>query len=119
MTVLLVEEQADVRDGLRMILEADGWTVETVPDPRDALNMLVGGFIPCIILLDLMSPVMTGMEFHREMMLHPALQRIPLVAYAGMTNVRDKAARLAADAAANPPAEIDRLLAAVRENCVA
>jgi CheY-like chemotaxis protein len=90
-----------------------------VRDPRDALNKLIGGFRPCIILLDLMSPVMNAMEFQAELVRHPALQDIPLVAYAGLTEVCDKAERFAADASEKLPAEIDRLLAVVRQNCVA
>jgi DNA-binding NtrC family response regulator len=115
--ILVVDHQDDVRDGLQMILESEGWTVETLRDPRDALNKLVGGFSPCIILLDLMSPLMNAMEFQRELNHHTALQRIPLVAYAGLTNVRDKAQRFAADGSTSLPAEIDRVLAAVRQNC--
>src|SRR5262250_31388 len=59
--VLLIDDHDDVREGLRMLLEADGWIVETARDGREALNKIVGGFRPCIILLELMSPVMNGL----------------------------------------------------------
>jgi CheY-like chemotaxis protein len=119
MPVLLVDDHDDVREGLQTILESEGWLVETARDPRDALNRLIGGLSPCIILLDLMSPTMNGLEFHRELRSHPPLQRIPVVAYAGLTNVREQARQLAADACSDVPAEIDRLLAAVRQHCAA
>jgi CheY-like chemotaxis protein len=117
MPVLLVDDHDDVRDGLQMILESEGWAVETALDPRDALNRLFGGLRPCIILLDLMSPIMNGVEFHRELLKHPQLQKIPMVAYSGLNDVREKARQLAADATSDLPAEIDRLLAAVRQHC--
>lgn len=117
--VLVVDENRDVREGLKILLEAEGWFVETIGDPRDALNKMTGGFTPCIILLDLMSSKMNGVEFHRELLDHPALQRVPLVAYSGLRDVRAKACRLVADESDDVPVEIDRLLAAVRQRCAA
>lgn len=119
MPVLLVDDHDDIREGLQMILESEGWAVETASDPRDALNKLFGGLTPCIVLLDLMSPVMNGVEFHRELLSHPHLRRIPMVAYSGLKDVREKARQLAADASSDIPAEIDRLLAVVRQHCSA
>jgi CheY-like chemotaxis protein len=115
--VLVIDHQEDVREGLRMILETEGRTVETAEDGREALNKIAGGLRPCIVLLDLMSPVMNGLEFRRELASHPHLLPIPLLAYSGLKNVREKARQLAADQAVQLPAEIDRLIAAVRQNC--
>lgn len=117
--VLVVDDHDDVREGLQMILESEGWSVETARDPRDALNKLFGGLTPCIILLDLMSPVMNGVEFHRELLSHPQLQKLPMVAYSGLKEVRERARQMAADATSDLPAELDRLLAAVRQHCSA
>lgn len=117
--VLLVDDHDDVREGLQMILEGEGWSVESTRDPRAALNKLFGGLRPCIILIDLMSPRMNGAEFHRELTSHPQLERIPMVAYSGLKDVRAKARQVATDAASELPAEIDGLLAAVRQHCPA
>jgi CheY-like chemotaxis protein len=117
--VLLIDTHDDVREGLQMILESEGLAVETAADPRDALNRLNGGLRPCIILLDLMSPLMNALEFRQELINHPTLQRVPLVAYSGLKDVRAKARELAEDASSDVPAEIDRLIAAVRQHCPA
>ncbi|MGD9762354.1 MAG: response regulator [Candidatus Binatia bacterium] len=116
--ILLVDDHDDVREGLKNIFEAEGCGVETARDPREALNKLRGGFTPCIILLDLMSPIMNGIDFHRELKSDPRLGRIPLLAYAGVKDVRTKARLLASDEVTEVPAEIDRLLAAVRQHCL-
>jgi len=118
-SVLLIDAHEDVREGLQMILESEGLTVETATDPRRALNRMIGGLRPCIILLDLMSPVMNGLEFRRELMDHPLLRSIPLLAYAGLKGVRAKAREIAVDASSHVPAEIDRLISAVRQHCAA
>ena len=117
--VLLIDDHDDVREGLRMILQHEGWVVEATSDPRVALNKLVGGLQPCIILMDLMAPTMNGAAFHRELTSVPQLRRIPMVAYSGLKDVRAKARQIAVDAASDLPAELDRLLAAVRRHCPA
>jgi DNA-binding NtrC family response regulator len=114
--VLVIDADDDVRDGLKMILDAAGWTVETAEDGREALNKIAAGMRPCIVLIDLMSPVMSGVEFRRELQGYPHLLPIPILAYAGLTNVRSNA-RQAVRGSAPLPAEIDRLIAAVRANC--
>ena len=115
--VLVIDDHDDVREGLRMILESEGWRVETASDGREALNKITGGLRPCIVLLDLMSPVMNGLEFRQELRNHPDLLPTPILAYSGLTNVREKARQLAANQSVKLPAEIDRLIAAVRQSC--
>ena len=117
--VLLIDDHDDVREGLRMILERDGWIVEATRDPRAALNKLVGGLRPCIILMDLMSPTMNGAEFQRELTSDRQFRRIPMVAYSGLKDVRAKAQQVDVDAASDLPAELERVLAAVRQHCPA
>ena len=114
--VLVIDSDDDVRDGLKMILNAAGWTVETAEDGREALNKIAGGMRPCIVLIDLMSPVMSGVEFRRELQNYPHLLPIPILAYAGLKNVLSTA-RQAVRGSTPLPTEIDRLIAAVRENC--
>jgi CheY-like chemotaxis protein len=117
--VLLIDDHDDVREGLRMILQREGWVVEATSDPRVALNKLVGGLQPCIILMDLMSSTMNGAEFHRELTSVPQFRNIPMVAYSGLKNVRAKARQAAGDSASDLPGELERLLAAVRNHCPA
>jgi len=115
--VLLIDDHDDVREGLRMLLEADGWIVETARDGREALNKIAGGLRPCIILLELMSPVMNGLEFRQELRDHPQLLPIPILAYSGLKNVQANARLWTANRSAPLPIEIDRLIAAVRHSC--
>lgn len=115
--VLIIDDHDDVREGLRMLLEADGRTVETARDGREALNKIAGGLRPCIILLELMSPVMNGLEFQQELKSYPQLRPIPILAYAGLKNVQDRARARAVNRSMPLPIEIDRLIAAVRDSC--
>jgi len=61
--ILVVEDDADVRETLRDVLEMEGFQVDMAVNGRDALQALEATDAPCLILLDLMMPVMNGWEF--------------------------------------------------------
>jgi CheY-like chemotaxis protein len=117
--VLLVDDHEDVRDGLRRILEADGWRVETAGDGREALHRLLGGLRPCVILYDLTANVMNGVEFRREQLAHAHLRAIALVTYAGLTDVQRQADEVVQGKDPVLQPEIGRIVAAVRQHCFA
>jgi len=62
--VLVVEDQPEIRSLLEEALSLEGYTVRTAEDGRVALEQLAG-FQPCVILLDLMMPVLDGRGFLR------------------------------------------------------
>ena len=77
--VLLIEDDADIRDLLRQSLEGDGFAVAPAANDREALEMLRKGLRPAAILLDLMMPVMDGWGFRYEQLKDPELRHIPVV----------------------------------------
>nr|WP_254380300.1 response regulator [Corallococcus exiguus] len=63
-TLLLVENNEDVREALREILESEGYRVLTAMNGQDALNLLAEQErMPSLVLLDLVMPVMDGHAF--------------------------------------------------------
>lgn len=64
--VLVVDDEPDVRLLVSRVLEAEGLAVRTAADGQQALDE-VRRQRPCLILLDLMMPVMDGFEFLREL----------------------------------------------------
>jgi len=77
--LLLVEDDAAVRDSLREALQEEGCHVATATNGREALRLLQGGPRPDAILLDLMLPVMDGWDFRHEQLRDPALRDIPIL----------------------------------------
>ena len=61
--ILLIEDERDLRETLKELLELDGFHVETAANGREGLDSLERAGHPCMILLDLMMPVMNGWEF--------------------------------------------------------
>ena len=61
--VLLVEDDPDIREATAAMLEVRGFTVVEAHNGLHALEWLQEGVCPCVILLDLMMPVMDGSAF--------------------------------------------------------
>ena len=76
--VLVVDDDADIRETLREAVEMVGCTALLATDGRDALRVL-GQHRPCLIILDLLMPVMTGQELLEEMRLQPELAQLPVL----------------------------------------
>ena len=117
--VLVVDDDPDIRDSLSDVLKDEGYQVATAVDGRDALNKLRGeGCAPCLILLDLMMPVMSGPQFYAEQQRDPALAQIPVVIVSADGNIRQKAASLGRDYIAKP-VRIEQVLDVVDRHCAA
>jgi CheY-like chemotaxis protein len=78
-TILVVEDNDDVRDMMAVTLELEGHEVITARNGKEALDILRGGVVPCVILLDLMMPVMNGWEFRAALDADDELRHLPVV----------------------------------------
>lgn len=77
--ILIVEDDADVRDTLVEVLEDEGYRVATAADGIDALAYLQDAVVlPRLILLDIMMPRMDGITFRAEQVKKANLARIPV-----------------------------------------
>lgn len=115
--ILVVEDNDDVREMMAVTLELEGHEVATAVNGRDALNKLHSGEKPCLILLDLMMPVMNGWEFRRalERDPDPTLRNVPVVVVSAAT--REMAKNTEAVAYLPKPLDMDRLLDVVCDYC--
>ena len=84
-TVFVVEDDVDTRDMLGRFLELEGFNVEVAANGRQALERLNAGVHPCVILLDLMMPIMNGWEFRQEIENDPILREVPVVIISATT----------------------------------
>jgi two-component system chemotaxis response regulator CheY len=77
--VLVVEDDEDVREAVATILMDEGYLVVTASHGREALDVLTSGARPCLVLLDLMMPIMDGWQVLEEMQQHAAMATIPVI----------------------------------------
>lgn len=115
--VLLVEDDPDTRDSMKFVLEADQHPVVTAANGQEALDTLHQGVAPCVILLDLMMPVMDGMQFRQEQLKDPELATIPVVAYSGHHDVAANVRQLHPAAYLRKPVDPEVLLELVNSHC--
>jgi signal transduction histidine kinase len=115
--VLIVEDDADVREALTMMIESAGHAVAAFGDGHDALERLRAGARPHLILLDLMMPRMDGWQFHAELQRDPGLAAIPVVILTGDGDAPRKAAAMHVAGAMRKPVELDRLVQVVESYC--
>ncbi|HEX7785282.1 MAG TPA: PAS domain S-box protein [Methylomirabilota bacterium] len=93
--VLVVEDSADARDSLRLLLEMAGHRVETSEDGPGGLAK-AGVFRPQVALIDLGLPGMDGFTVARELRRRPETAAIRLVAVTGYGQAEDRREALAA-----------------------
>lgn len=92
--ILLVEDEATIREVIEAVLGAEGYRVVSTANGFDALEVLRAGLRPCMIILDLMMPVMDGWQFRVAQMRDPELLKIPTVVYTAIGNVRETVEQL-------------------------
>ena len=113
-TVLVVEDDAEVRELLRIALAADGYEVAAVDNGREAMHYLRTHADACIILLDLALPIMDGAQFRRAQLRDRALAWIPLVVMSGSVDAARHARELGARRLVRKPLDIDEVKNALR-----
>ena len=114
-TILIVEDDADTRDMIGRFLELEGYAVETAANGRQALDRLDAGAQACVILLDLMMPVMDGWEFRRIQVSHSILSKIPVIVFSAAG--RDRMAQIDANDYLSKPVDLDELLDRISRYC--
>ncbi|MES1210110.1 MAG: response regulator [Pseudomonadota bacterium] len=78
-TVLVIEDDTDVRNALAELLSGEGYAVSLTADGGEALDKLRAGLRPSVILLDLMMPNVDGWDFRRAQLDDPSLAAIPVI----------------------------------------
>src|ERR1700742_457602 len=77
--VLVVDDDPDIRETLRFVLEDAGYPVYVAENGKEALDLLAATETPPgLILLDLMMPIMRGDEMLRALKTVHALAAIPV-----------------------------------------
>lgn len=95
--VLIVEDDDNLRQTLAEVLEDDGHEVRVAPDGEMALGEMAG-WVPELIVLDLMMPRMDGYAFRRLQRGLPGAPATKILILSAARDLRAAAAELEADA---------------------
>jgi CheY-like chemotaxis protein len=116
--ILVVEDDEMIRDSLVEFLDEQGYQAMGAHDGRDALAKLRGGGTrPCLIVLDLMMPIMDGKAFRQEQLRDPELATIPVIVLSAYHDVAKSAAELDVPHYLAKPLKLPALMQLVERHC--
>jgi CheY-like chemotaxis protein len=115
-SILLVDDDPEIRNSLRELLTDEGFVVHTANEGQHALQLLEKIALPGLILLDYKMPVMDGRQFLTAMRRNPTLKDIPVVILSAQTR-EWSGARLEVNDVLTKPVDIELLLSTVRAIC--
>ncbi len=115
----MVEDDEDLRDGICMLLEVEGFQAVGVGNGLEALRYLQAHAPPCVILLDLMMPGMSGGEFRVRQRADAHLARVPTIVVSAMDPAHQRAQVLDAAGYLTKPVNPKQLAQTVRQHCQA
>lgn len=92
-SMLVVDDDPDIRQTLAELLSETGRRVATARDGYDALEKLDSLTRPCVILLDLMMPRMSGLELLDHLSKQPGLEDVQVIVMSANDGLRRHAER--------------------------
>jgi CheY-like chemotaxis protein len=111
-TILVVDDEEELREMLRDALELDGYSVVTADDGRDALEKVNATGDLCLVILDLLMPGMNGWEFLEKARQLPTLAGVPVIVHTSAASHAPSGVRVL-----EKPISYEGLLEVVREYC--
>jgi CheY-like chemotaxis protein len=113
LAILIVDDETDIRETLEDFLTDEGFSVRSAADGAAALRVLEERELPCVVILDLIMPVVDGNEVIEAMKKDERLCNLPVII---TTSDPDRAPR--GIALMRKPVSLQSLLAAVEPLCV-
>jgi CheY-like chemotaxis protein len=112
--ILVVEDDMDTRESLRDLLDIAGYDVSMASNGKEALERLTS-IEPCLILLDLMMPIMSGPEFLDVRCENDRIARIPVVIVSAWPKEAERATTV--QGFIKKPIDLDTLTSVINEYC--
>ncbi len=114
--ILVVDDELDTLNLLRMILEISGFNPITTLNSTDAIT-LAEAEKPDVVLLDIMMPKLDGFTLCKMMRQNPATNKLPIIfvtAYESL-DIEDRRAEAGADMVIHKPIDMDVLVGAIND----
>jgi CheY-like chemotaxis protein len=113
--VLVVDDDTDVREMLEMFLGHSGFTITSASNGIEALEKMREQ-APCLVLLDLMMPVMSGWQFRERQLQDPRLASVPVVCITAAYDPQTVQKRLGLPCL-QKPVDLEELVGIVHRAC--
>lgn len=115
--MLVVEDDELIRESVVEYLVDHGYDAMMAADGREALAKLRAvDCKPCVVLLDLMMPIMDGRQFREEQLRDPTISAIPVVVVSASRDVASLVEDLGISRVFKKPMKLAELLSVVEEH---
>ena len=116
--VLIVEDDLDVRESILEVLAENDFRAISASNGREGLETLrAGRGRPCVILLDVMMPVLDGHGFRAEQRRDPDLSSIPVVVLTAHASAEQTSREMQADGYLRKPVKLEALIKTIERYC--
>lgn len=116
--ILVVEDDRPILAALVELLDEEGYKVIGAGNGQEALEYLVqAAELPHLILLDLMMPVLDGIQFRAEQKKNPNIAGIPVVLMTADAHFESKKSLIEAKHYLRKPLDIENLLEVIKQHC--
>lgn len=112
MRVLVVDDEREIRESLEEFLVDEGYSVSVAADGAEAMVRLRSEAPPQIVILDLLMPVMSGIEVYEAMQSDARLAAIPVI-----ISTSDPSRAPSGNLIMKKPINLDRLQSVIRRFC--
>jgi DNA-binding response OmpR family regulator len=111
--ILIVDDDPAIRSVLEALLEDEQFTPETASNGLEAVNMAREN-PPSLILMDLMMPVMSGIDAVRELRADPQTEHIPIIAMSAGFLLKQSVNELLVESLISKPFDLDAVIANIK-----
>lgn len=113
-TILLAEDHLDSREALRALLQAYGFHVLVAENGQEAVTIALAER-PDLVLMDVMMPVMDGLQATRELRAAEGFRQVPVIAVTAMDGARERALDAGCDGIIAKPLDVRQFVGTIRE----
>lgn len=113
-SILIVEDDTSLRVLIAEVLENEGYSVNQAENGQEALNLLETIKKPCLVLLDMMMPIMNGAAFLNKLTENVHLATIPVLVVSAVSNESETKGAIGY---MKKPVDIESLLKVVSQYC--
>lgn len=114
--ILIIEDEVSILDGLEELLELEDYSVMRASNGKQAFEVLNSAQKPPnLILLDLMMPVMDGLQFRKAQLNEEKYSKIPTILMSADGSIEKKKLDVSFSGIIKKPLDIDQLLKKLSE----
>ena len=112
--LLIIEDDRDILEVLKDLLESENYEVSTAENGQEGLNFLENcSNLPGLILVDLMMPVMDGFQFREKQSVHPKFKSVPVVVMSADGHSEAKKERIGVQFFMKKPLDLEVVLSTI------